>query len=377
MKLENLTVGMIIKNYRELCRVLEVDIKTGGAKQNQIEWFEEYFSYTKDGHKFIVTEVLDMEVEPMSDNRGGDTSDNTYIELIEKLILDLLVQDGEKGKIFLSKSQLFKKLEMVNANYSECKSRVPKLSKFMDIDKDNVQEWYNSTSGMLERNLNRALKKLEGQSLIFWTKEITVCIVNPMLSTAQVQRETKVDRYGEEFEEYHGNVGTAKVYREATEDEKRFILTIEREVMEELKCKNKQEIIKKGLWDTFGNKVKSIIFREHNIAFYWQSYKIIFNTTHILARSKELNKILLSKGQRVEYKTILNTSISDRSNRNTVNRHEKAKVDADYLFGTSPDLKIKRRVEDSYVENGEALVSTLINKNHKNITKQVRETMLS
>lgn len=369
-------VGMIIKNYRELCRILCVEIKTGQAKQNQIAWFEEYFSYVREGNKFIITEVLDMEVEPMP-TRGGDTSDNTYIELIEKLILDLLVQDGENGKIFLSKSQLFKTLEMVNANYSECKNRVPKLSKFMDIDEYNVQEWYDSTSGMLERNLNKALKKLEGQSLIFWTKEITVCVINPMLSTIQVKKETRQDKFGEEVEDYRGNIGTAKEYREAKEDEKRFILTIEHETMRELGCKNKQEIIRKNLWAEFENSVKSIILKEYNIAFYWQSYKIIFNSKHVLARSKELNKILLNKGQRVEYKTMLNTSILERSNRNTINRHEKAKEDVEYLFGIPSDIRVKRRAEDSYVKDGEKLALALINKDYENVTRQVKETLLN
>lgn len=73
MKLENLMLGMIVKNYKELCTILEVKPTTGQAKQNQIAWFEEYFSYIKEGHKFIITEVLDMEVEAMP-TRGGDTS---------------------------------------------------------------------------------------------------------------------------------------------------------------------------------------------------------------------------------------------------------------------------------------------------------------
>lgn len=376
MKLENLSVGMIAKNYPELCKILNVPKKTGGAKENQLEWFSEYFSWYKKGNKFVITEVLDIPVEPMADKRGGDMSDNTYVEYIEKLILDTLVQDGEKGEIFFSKSQLYKRLEMVNANYSPCSGRIPKLAKFIDTDINNVQDFYNSTNGMLERNLNKALKSLESQSLIFWTKEIALCKVNPILATTQVTKETKVDKFGEETERYSAAVATGKEYREATDAEKRYIITIERETLKELNCKNKQEVIQRNKWKEFNDKVKNVLFEEQNIAFYWQSYKIIFNTAHVQERKNELDRIMLSNQERDEYKAKLNKSIVERSNRNTKNRHIKAQDSIENLFGI-PSNKIERRLDRTYISDGEYLAKTLIEKEHKNIVQEVKRTLLN
>ena len=151
MKLDNLEIGMVVKNYKELCRLLELKPTTGGARKNQISWIEDYVKHEKQGHKFIIKDVYsNIEIVPMRDNRGGDTSDNTHIKYIEKLVLDMLVQDEKGGEIFLSKSKIFEALDMVNVNYGYCSARTNKLAKLSDLHVNNVEEWFTSTSGMLE-----------------------------------------------------------------------------------------------------------------------------------------------------------------------------------------------------------------------------------
>ena len=45
---------MILKNYSDLCRILGEDEKPRGtSRQNHLKWFEEYFTYKKEGHKFF------------------------------------------------------------------------------------------------------------------------------------------------------------------------------------------------------------------------------------------------------------------------------------------------------------------------------------
>ena len=57
MKIENLKVGMVIKNYKELCKLLETKVKTGGAKQTQLDKLRCFCNYHKDGNKFIIDEI--------------------------------------------------------------------------------------------------------------------------------------------------------------------------------------------------------------------------------------------------------------------------------------------------------------------------------
>ena len=49
--------GMIIKNYKELCGLLDLRVTSGGAKENQLKELEMYCNYSKQGHKFIINEV--------------------------------------------------------------------------------------------------------------------------------------------------------------------------------------------------------------------------------------------------------------------------------------------------------------------------------
>lgn len=373
IKIENLSVGMEIKNYIELCKVLDVKETSGGARANQLEWFGDYFSYDKKGHRFIITDIYDIEVEPMKDGRGGSHDPLTHIENIEKLIVDILAQDNSNGKLFLSKSQLFKELEMVNENYSACKGRIPKLSKFMEIDEWNVQEWYDSTNGLLERSLHRALKNLESQSLVSWSRVITVCPVK-IIGEPVIRRETVTNSYGEKIHKYVPYAATSmQPHREATDDEVRRILEVERDAMMELNCKNKQEVIRSGSWHKFENKVDDILLNTEGIAFYYKSYKVIFNKKHIREKSKTLNNLTLNREERAFQKTDLNRQIEDRTNRNLVNRQQKALNSPCVLFGNPTDIKIVKRVEDGYLIDGRKLSYTLINNNHKDIRDDVRK----
>ena len=364
---------MEIKNYKELCKVLDVLPNSGRARQNQLAWFEDYFSYTKKGHKYIITDVYDIEVEPMKDNRGGSHDPLTFVDNIEKLIVDILAQDNSNGKLFLSKSQLFKELEMVNANYSTCKGTIPKLSKFMEIDQWNIQEWYDSTNGLLERSLHRALKNLESQSLVSWSRVITICPVK-IIGEPSIKRESTINSYGETIHRYVPYAATSmQPHREATEEEVRRILEVERDVMLRLDCKSKQSIIRKGLWHEFEEKVSEILLSTDNIAFYYKSYKVLFNQKHIKQKSETLNELTLDKNERAFQKIDLNRQIESRTNQNLANRQEKALNSFDVIFGNPTDVKVIKRIEEGYIIDGERLSYTLINNNHKDIRKEVRK----
>ena len=70
-----LTLMQIFNSYRDLCNYLGESIKGGNAKKSQIKEWERYFSYKKDGNKFIITEVFDTPQEKI-DKRGGNNNKN-------------------------------------------------------------------------------------------------------------------------------------------------------------------------------------------------------------------------------------------------------------------------------------------------------------
>jgi len=368
----------VIANYRKVCEILEEKIKTGGAKTNQLKYWSDYFKYHKEGNKFIIDEIYDKEVEDMVDNRGGSHNNVAYINIIEKLILDLLVQDRNRGQVFLSRNRLLKELKMINENYAFCKERVPKLSKFMNISEEDIQEFYESSGDTLKRNLENALDRLKKKSLVFWMPAKTVCIATPCIDSNKNKNaivnevNTGLDEFDEETFDYNVNYRVDMRHRKASQEEIQMILHAERTILDELHCEGKQQIIKKGMWNNFKEKVKKILMKEANILFYYESYEIICNEDHIYEKWSELYDLRLEDKEKALSQMELNIGVMERLKGNIENRNDKAQEKKDHILGRTKDEKLLRRTSKNYLDDGEKLINSLINKDSKSIKQKVK-----
>ena len=77
MRVENLHEGQIIKNYKELCKVLEIEEKPGKSRQLQHKHFNQYFEYKKEGHKYIINKIYENVENKIK--RGGNNLKYTHI----------------------------------------------------------------------------------------------------------------------------------------------------------------------------------------------------------------------------------------------------------------------------------------------------------
>jgi len=378
-----------IPNYKFLCSILGLKIKTSDSKKAQLKEMDRYFKYHKDGNKFIIDEIY-TETLPKIENRGGNNV-TEYTKYIENLILDLLIQGGNTkqgfGRVFLSKNQLFKEFHMINDNYVFCKRRILKLSKFMNIAKETVAEWYDLNDDMLERNLNQALKSLENQSLILWSRELTVAEAIVMAEVTkdgtEIVKRKFIDQYDEEQIDYkyRANDEIQLNYREGTDKEKTFILETEKDILKELCCDSKQMIIKLGMWETFKNKVDDIVLKKLNIAFYYKSYKILFNERHISEAIDDIyGKCELTEDEKLSSKYLINSDVLDRTIVNAENRHEKALEEKSKIIGRMKNdtkgQRIVRRASKNYLDDNTELGISLIVKNATNIKDKVKKTKL-
>lgn len=94
MNLNNLKPGMRIKNYRELCRLMELPIKTGEAKIKQIKEINEYITYDKDKYAFIVKTINDKRtinlMQLINMGKSHKNKRNIYIRHIIPILLQIL-----------------------------------------------------------------------------------------------------------------------------------------------------------------------------------------------------------------------------------------------------------------------------------------------
>ena len=71
----NLKVNQIFKNYKEICEYLGEPVYQGGKqRQLQLKDWERYFSYKKEGYKFIITEVFETPKEKIDKRSNGNRS---------------------------------------------------------------------------------------------------------------------------------------------------------------------------------------------------------------------------------------------------------------------------------------------------------------
>jgi hypothetical protein len=196
-----------------------------------------------------------------------------------------------------------------------------------------------------------------------------------------VNKNIKIDEYDEEITTYKVNAGFHLLHREATKQEKKFILHTEREIMKEMGYDNKQDIVKFGAWDNFKKKVNSILLEQFKISFYYNSYKILFNEDHIQEQYEEmLEKFLLQADQRqIEY-TELNNAVIERLKGNTIKRQNRALEESEMWMECCNEItneKIKMRVEDNYINNTNKLIDVLIHKESEDIKKKIKRIKLN
>ena len=113
---KQLTPNQVFKNYKELCTFLHEEVKGGCAKKAQLKDWENYFTYSKDGNKFIITEIFETPKEKV-ERRGG--SHNTKnVQPMMDYIMSTLTNEHLNEYMTISYWSA-KVLELVNTNVTD------------------------------------------------------------------------------------------------------------------------------------------------------------------------------------------------------------------------------------------------------------------
>jgi hypothetical protein len=79
MNLDTICEGMVIKNYRQLCKILDIEEKTGQSKQYQVKDLQRYFQFSRSGQSIIVDKIYETPTEKIS--RSNQNRKNKYKDL--------------------------------------------------------------------------------------------------------------------------------------------------------------------------------------------------------------------------------------------------------------------------------------------------------
>lgn len=345
MNLDNLQIGQEIKNYKILCELLEEPVKNGGkSKDYQLKDFERYFSFHKQGQKFIIDEIFD---EPLEKEDGRSLGNNSpYSNDIQNILLCVLYKLPSE-EIIWSCNTLLNNLSMINSNYITARKDMDKLGETMKIEKEYIYDFYNNTHKSLKGKLETALNILCKRSLIVCEKILmvqkeSVQIMQNELGTPRMENGKLCYR-------------TFEFSDEATKEEKQLVLKTQKEVMNKLNCKDECEVICKGLWNDYSKSVNKEL-NKNNIKYSFYAYKITFNKENI---KEEITGELGEMFDRIN----LNNNIMDCLIKGATTRHDNTKKIFGDVQGSPTKIKNHRlRKSDVYIENNKQLVEKLIKK---------------
>lgn len=368
-KIKKLKEGQEFENYKEICKFLCERERKGRAKIKQLSEWELYFSFTRIGNKYIINKTHENKIRQPINNI---ISKIKYINNLEELIKQLLLDNINSENISISKHKLFEQLHMININYQVGKHNILKLSQYIDIPADDIEEFYRSTNDMFIRNVENVLSKLSQQLYIIWEKSIFLCYVDTFVEKNE-ENIPKADVTKtinkENDEEYNCKVKTFAnlIHRKATEEEKQTILRVQQETMLELNCSTKQEVVRVGKWNDFVKKANERLLDISNILYFYNCYDITYNKEFI--EKMEIKKI----NKKIEQQE-LNKAISKRIIKNTKARYNRANNEPiENYIDTRKESTYLRRMKKKYIENNKKLTKIMIDRKSKDIRKDIRK----
>ncbi len=341
--ISKLVIGMVIKNYRELCRILNEEATTGKAKQLQLKNWKRYFDWEKDGQKFIIVDIYDTPLPKEDLRRKGNNS--IYKNYIELILLQYLSKQEGYRKTFTKRNWL-ELLGMINSKYGkEPKMKLKQLD--YSINDQEITLFYIRSNKKLERVLHDALSNLQREKLIIVEYETVI---------------VSVDEKGKE----HRFI--------ANDYQKKKILQTERYILKNvMQYKNMFYVYIKNKSNEYYNKVNEKLNELYRWKYYYKQIKIIYDQPNIVEAipSKE---VMLQK-------EILNNKIVEFLNDNAKKVYEKKEKEHEdaldeYLddwIGDKDYLKDRVKVPNTwkypkaYIEAQRILTDELIRIGHSNI----------
>ena len=372
---QELAKGLIIKNYKVLCEeYLGVKPTKGNGRKYHFKELERYCEYHKEGQKIIIDNVykdkkekIDMrKSEYISETDKRHNGNNTfYGEDIEKLLLLMMASTMVEDELILPMSIILNKISMVNSNYSIGRRNQERLSEILKIDEKYVNEFYDTTHSNLRSTLESALNRLDKKALLRWKTVRMVC------------KKVAVVKYNE-LDEIEIDMDTDRVqytiqeeYNIATKEQDLIIIEAENKILEEMELNNLNEVIRYGKINEFYKKVYEIVKKKANIKYYFNGYNLIFNRGNII---KELDKY----GEDLEeIKNQLNQKVKEKTLDNAIKRQEKTEKETTTTKGFGNKRKTEKqnlRLSDTYLNNIQLLIDTVIDIKAKSIRKQINKS---
>lgn len=252
----NIQEGMIIKNYKELCSLLNLNATTGKSKQIQLNEISRYMDYIRDDNKYIILEIYDSPIP--------STVSSKYTKFIQNILLSYLSKK-DIPVIYINKNELIRILGLVNNKYIECKKDNTKLLKI--ADEYNIAEFYKRCDAKILSILESSLKSLKKRLLI---------------------------DYSDAYKIYYLGANGEYIYKIANIEEHQYILEVKKRVLNSLHLQSEYQIyLNPKLKAEYYRRINLTVEKEMCWEGVFQCYQIIYNQHHVI-EALEQERFLLN-----------------------------------------------------------------------------------
>lgn len=334
LNLTNITEGKIIKNYKEMCKLLGEAEKNGGTSQKaQLKEWRRYFEYEKDGRRFIITNVYDT---PLEKNDGRAKGNNSiYVDYIELLLMYYL-SSKEGYTHHFTTNELYFNLAFVNDRYIEYKRYGNNQQVLEDLKNTPVTNYdinkFNARTQMKFRTiLFSALKSLRSRRLLEFEEQIHIS--------------KRID----------GN----EIHEQATAQEIKKILEVENSVLSEMGFEKINNVYLAFKGEEFRKKVNAILLESYEWNYSYKKYNIIFLGEQI---KQDIPKVEIALQKKMLNNKIINAIDTEaeaqynNANKKIEDDFNKFLEDNDLLWGAAYTMEDFKRMtkpfiyKDNYVE---------------------------
>lgn len=332
MRIDKLYVGQAFKNYKVMCKELEMEVKTSNSKKAQLKELERHCKLQKVGHSISIIEIYETPLTK-SENRGRKS---VYGDLVQLLIVDYLLEQNERT-VLITRNRLLSSISFTNQNYSYGSQNIHYLSRYMDIGSGVIYDFYNTSNASFRSAFIGALENLRSQSLIMYDV-VTVVYSN-------------------------------NNHKIASEEQKEFILNIEKETMKSLGHNDIKSVRASRDWETFKKLVSNELEMTSDIKYYYTGYNITVNREHIRDGQKHILEDIINKENRDSKRRELNEIVYNRVMKNAQSRQDKS-METD-LFEKGKMHKVRESF--SYIEDNKSLANILIKENSRSIVAPIEK----
>lgn len=328
--------GMTIKNYKELCKILEIKISSGNSKIKQLQELSIFCRYTKEGNSFIIHEIYKQPVITLSDLIK--TKNNKYIKLLSNIIVEYLYNNPKELQT-IPLLKLFKVLGVTNTEYTHGNIYRKELSQLFDIQLASIYYFYSNTRTEYKKIIERCLNNLQSRRVLNWNRCVMI-----------VDKENKM------------------TYK-ADEETQKEVINMEKQALQYLNINNMYELMRdKSKLKEFNKILKAEMGFE-----YYYAYDLIIGDIalkieyeNVQSEKLKLNKLILDRTDKIFSKDVF------------LNFKQDYDILMNLLIDTENNIELKELLKNKHTENmSNYIVETLeANAEHKHKLKTIENTYL-